>query len=271
MTAAETSELESRETLALLTIEKHFTDSPGVWGIILEVICGAAGVKFYRKEFLLELRKLCSSYKKYLIVDEVLTGLRTGKMFAFLHYQDFQPDFIVIGKAFGVAAVIACGEFLIQSLSKNISDTTIAVDHSMLFRSLQILKRIHSDSLLEQSKETGKAFLDLLRKKDTLIANQNENRSRGIGSLLFSKADHLVPFRGSFYRYLPPITLTINRLLYLSKLDTGKINVQDFCYICEQGGLLIICEHEMCNKAAHLACIGLKREPQNFVCDSHKL
>lgn len=67
--------------------------------IVLEIIQGDAGVRISEQKWLKALQKRCKETGTLIIVDEIQTGFgRTGKMFAFQHYN-FSPDIVCIGKA----------------------------------------------------------------------------------------------------------------------------------------------------------------------------
>ena len=69
--------------------------------VVLELVQGEGGVLPATEEFVQTARRLCNEYKALLIIDEVQTGLgRTGKLFAYEHYQ-VEPDIISIAKALG--------------------------------------------------------------------------------------------------------------------------------------------------------------------------
>lgn len=69
--------------------------------VIMEVIQGDAGVRIADPEFLMAIRKRCTATGTLLIFDEIQTGMgRTGKMFAFEHY-DVIPDILTLAKGFG--------------------------------------------------------------------------------------------------------------------------------------------------------------------------
>jgi len=69
--------------------------------VIIETIQGDAGLRKPTLEFLTQLREKCSATGTLLIFDEVQVGMgRTGKMFAFEHYN-IVPDILTLGKALG--------------------------------------------------------------------------------------------------------------------------------------------------------------------------
>ena len=74
--------------------------SDEICAIILEpmVMC-AAGMVIYPKEYLEKVALLAKKYNVHLILDEVATGFgRTGKMFAYEHVSNIEPDFLCISK-----------------------------------------------------------------------------------------------------------------------------------------------------------------------------
>ncbi|MFT4600472.1 MAG: acetylornithine/N-succinyldiaminopimelate aminotransferase [Arenicella sp.] len=69
--------------------------------VIVETIQGDAGVRIPDKPYLKALRARCSEVGAMLIFDEIQAGIgRTGKMFAFEHY-DVIPDILTLGKGLG--------------------------------------------------------------------------------------------------------------------------------------------------------------------------
>jgi acetylornithine/succinyldiaminopimelate/putrescine aminotransferase len=85
-------------------------------GVILETIQGDAGVREPDVNYLLALRKRCTEVGALLVFDEVQVGIgRTGKMFAFEHYN-VVPDALTLGKALGgglpIGALVSSYELL---------------------------------------------------------------------------------------------------------------------------------------------------------------
>jgi acetylornithine/succinyldiaminopimelate/putrescine aminotransferase len=69
--------------------------------VILETIQAESGVSIPDMSFMKALRNCCHQNGALLILDEIQAGMgRTGKMFAFQHY-DIIPDILLLGKAFG--------------------------------------------------------------------------------------------------------------------------------------------------------------------------
>ncbi|MDA7810412.1 aspartate aminotransferase family protein, partial [Flavobacteriaceae bacterium] len=80
--------------------------------VVLETIQGGAGFLIPKNNYLKKIRKKCNEVNALLILDEIQPGMgRTGKLFAFEHYEIF-PDILVYGKGLG-------GGFPIGALSSS--------------------------------------------------------------------------------------------------------------------------------------------------------
>ncbi|MDB4097506.1 aspartate aminotransferase family protein [Flavobacteriaceae bacterium] len=80
--------------------------------VILETIQGGAGFILPKKNYLKKIKNQCEKVGALLILDEIQPGIgRTGKLFAFEHYEII-PDILVYGKGLG-------GGFPIGALSSS--------------------------------------------------------------------------------------------------------------------------------------------------------
>eukprot|EP00618_Florenciella_parvula_P018627 CAMPEP_0119467748 /NCGR_PEP_ID=MMETSP1344-20130328/1796_1 /TAXON_ID=236787 /ORGANISM="Florenciella parvula, Strain CCMP2471" /LENGTH=423 /DNA_ID=CAMNT_0007500143 /DNA_START=41 /DNA_END=1312 /DNA_ORIENTATION=- len=67
--------------------------------IMMESICGAAGVLIHPEKYLQGVRALCDKYEILLILDEVMVGFgRTGKFWGFQNYEGVVPDIMTSAK-----------------------------------------------------------------------------------------------------------------------------------------------------------------------------
>lgn len=244
--------IRQKEKAALEKISNLVKKRP-IGGILIECIIGPFGVYFYRKEFLLELQKLCQQLKIYLIIDETLTCLRTGKFFSYEHYG-LTPDFIIFGKGLGVCG-IACGKHLAANNNfKSWNNSTIQGNAFSLLRSSLILKYVKQENLMEKIQITGKELIRRLQEKDELENRFEDEKSRGIGGLIFTKVS--LPITIAYNRLLLPLTFTeleIDNLLNQSN--------DSFCFLCKTDNDVLLC-CDRCTKSFHLECIGLKTVPE---------
>lgn len=82
--------------------------------VMLELIQGESGVRPADKEYIKQVRELCTKNGILFIIDEVQTGMgRTGKLFCYEHYE-VRPDIMTLAKALGggvpIGAVLATEE-----------------------------------------------------------------------------------------------------------------------------------------------------------------
>lgn len=151
--------------------------------VVLETIQGGAGCIVPKTDYLKKVRERCSEVGALLILDEIQPGFgRTGKLFAFEHYQCV-PDILVMGK--GMASGLPVGAF---TASKTMMDTlqhSPTLGHITTFggnpviaaASLATLKEIVDTGLPTAALEKEK----LIRK---LLKHQYIKEIRGKGLML---------------------------------------------------------------------------------------
>jgi acetylornithine/succinyldiaminopimelate/putrescine aminotransferase len=210
---ARLTEIEN-ETLKLLE-QRVKEGSKPIGGLIFEPILGAKGVYFFRTEFLIRLRILCDELRIPIIADEVLTGGgRTGKFFAYQHYQGFEPDYVTFGKGLlvsGVARVRRNSSSSPWGIDAYRGGTTIKFFLEPLLKSTQVLKRIHDDNLMQNAQDAGAYFLEKLKnyepKSQYSSDDKNYSEPRGMGLLLWRGLYDGRAY-GAMGRLLPYLTIT---------------------------------------------------------------
>ncbi len=91
---------EGNESKCLEYLEYVFSKERDIGAFLAETVRNT-DVQIPSKSFWMEARKLCDTYGVLLILDEIPIALgRTGKMFAFEHY-DIEPDILCLGKGLG--------------------------------------------------------------------------------------------------------------------------------------------------------------------------
>ena len=154
-----------------------------VAGVIIEPIQGDAGVIIPNTGFLESLREKCTNTGAQLIYDEVQTGIgRTGKMFAFEHYN-VVPDIITIAKGLGgglpIGAFISSYENM-QLLAENPMlghITTFGGNPVACASANAVLNIVSRPALLDEVDAKGQLF-------DKLLAHPEVVAIRRIGLMI---------------------------------------------------------------------------------------
>lgn len=93
--------------------------------VVLETIQGGAGFILPEKNYLKKIKNQCEKVGALLILDEIQPGIgRTGKLFAFEHYEII-PDILVYGKGLG-------GGFPIGALSSSFENMSLFKENPIL-------------------------------------------------------------------------------------------------------------------------------------------
>jgi len=156
------------EKQALSEIEQALCENPDdIAALIIEPIQGEGGDNHFRKDFFLELRKLCDEHEMMFILDEIQSGVGlTGKMWAYQHY-DFEPDIIAFGKKTQV-----CG-IMVGKRVDEIKDNVFAVSSRLnstwggnlidMVRCQKYLEVIDEEKLVKNAEIQGKRLLEGLK------------------------------------------------------------------------------------------------------------
>ncbi len=139
--------------------------------IIIEPIQGEGGIIPASKEFLYQVRKLCTEKDIVLIFDEVQCGIgRSGKLFAHQLY-DIHPDVITLAKGLGgglpIGAMAVQGLFA-RALAPGDHASTFGGNYLACAGGLAVVEELIEGNLLENVKIQGK----YLKKKLTELQNQ---------------------------------------------------------------------------------------------------
>ncbi len=160
--------------------------------VIVETVQGEAGIRVASESYMKQLRERCNAVGALLILDEIQAAFgRTGKMFAFEHY-DIVPDILLLAKALGggmpVGAFIA-DKKLMGVLAENpiLGHITTFGGHPVSCSAgLANLNVILEESLVEGVKAKEELFRSLLvhpliseiRGKGLMLAIQLESFSQ---------------------------------------------------------------------------------------------
>jgi acetylornithine/LysW-gamma-L-lysine aminotransferase len=188
--------------------------------VILEVVQGEGGVTPGTADYLRGAEALCHERGALLIMDEVQTGFgRTGKMFAFQHY-DLHPDLLCVAKS--IAGGLPMGAVLIAEsagkLPPSSHGSTFGGNPLACAAALAAIHVLESEHLPERSAELGAWFLGQLQTvKSPLI-----REVRGLGLMcgielkqkvtpylqsLMAKGVLALPAGLTVLRFLPPLVI----------------------------------------------------------------
>ena len=153
--------------------------------VMIELIQGEGGINVAAKEFVSELRELCTQKDILLIVDEVQTGIgRTGTYFCFEHF-DITPDIVTVAKALGgglpIGAMVVRDE-ISSALGPGMHASTFGGGPVICRAAWAVLRALHREKLLSNAKKAGHYLtseLLRLRKKHAIIKDV-----RGIGLMI---------------------------------------------------------------------------------------
>ncbi|MCM8761734.1 MAG: aspartate aminotransferase family protein [Candidatus Omnitrophica bacterium] len=159
-------------------------------GIIIEPVQGEGGINVAEKEYLKQVKGLCTEKDILLIFDEVQTGFgRTGKFFAYQNF-DIVPDIMTLAKTLGggfpVGAMIA---------KKEVADLMVPGTHASTFggsplacaSSLAVIETIEKENLLENVNVMGNYLyqkLLTLKEKHPVV-----KKVKGLGLMLAIELD----------------------------------------------------------------------------------
>ncbi len=140
-----------------------------VAAVIVEPIQGEAGIILPEKDYLRKLKTRCEQVGALLIFDEVQTAFgRTGKMFAFEHYN-VKPDIITFAKGLGggmpIGAFVSSREIM-SKLTHNpvLGHITTFGGHPVSAASaLASLQVIVEEDLIKDVIRKGELFIELLQ------------------------------------------------------------------------------------------------------------
>jgi acetylornithine/LysW-gamma-L-lysine aminotransferase len=193
--------------------------------VILEVVQGEGGVHLGSAEYLRGAERLCHEQGAMLILDEVQTGFgRTGKMFAFQHY-DLRPDLLCLAKS--IAGGVPMGATLIGEklgvLPGHIHGSTFGGNPLACAASLAALSEMGRLDLPACAADNGAYFKERLQEINSPLIREVRGLGLLVGVELKKKAAPFIQAlmeRGvmalsagmNVIRFLPPLVITREQL-----------------------------------------------------------
>lgn len=137
--------------------------------VFIEPIQGEAGIRVADQTYMQALKDKCVATGTLLIFDEIQSGFgRTGKMFAFEHYQ-VTPDVLLLAKGIGggmpIGAFISSAEIMsVLSHSPILGHMTTFGGHPVCCAAgLATLETLIAENIVNEVEEKGQQFKDLLK------------------------------------------------------------------------------------------------------------
>ena len=200
--------------------------------VMLELVQGESGVHPADKEYIKNVRKLCSEKGILLIIDEVQTGVgRTGRMFAYENYN-IQPDIMTLAKGLGGGVPIGaclCTNKVAEGFKVGDHGTTFGGNPLAMAAGNCVLDQIMDKDILNNVGQVSGVIFDQLqalkdkypvitsvRGMGLLIGIEFDGTvsSGGMKEALFSKGFLVSAIGKSTIRIAPP--------LIISKAEAGK-------------------------------------------------
>ena len=148
------------ESRCLEELDKILRNNRNIAAMILEPVQAEGGDNWFPKSFFRKVRQLATDFNVDFIVDEVQTGMATGRYWA---YEDFQldnpPDMVTFSKKFQVAGIYIKNEVIPKNLSSDFCGEG-CVDLFRLKTLATINKVIERDGLFKKSIEAGNYFIE---------------------------------------------------------------------------------------------------------------
>ncbi len=127
-------------------------------GVLLIELITADQLQGFSSAFLSALRDVTTELGIALVVDEIMTAIRCGRIFAYTYYPTFKPDFVTVGKGMlfcGVLSINAPAGSRYHELNGIVTSGT---DEEVMVRAIRSLQVIKDNALLNNSVDIGAAI-----------------------------------------------------------------------------------------------------------------
>lgn len=189
-----------------------------VCAVIIEGIQGVGGIKVPAKEFMQELRKVCTETGTVLVLDEIQSGYgRSGKFFAHQH-AGIRPDIITVAK--GIGNGFPMGGVLISPMftpAYGQLGTTFGGNHLACAAAIAVLDVMKQENLVDNAAKVGNYLIDELKKFPQIKEVRGEGLMIGLefaepikelrSKLLFEQKVFTGVSGTNVIRLLPPLCL----------------------------------------------------------------
>tara|TARA_Y100000816_G_scaffold230616_1_gene175871 strand:- start:781 stop:1413 length:633 start_codon:yes stop_codon:yes gene_type:complete len=208
---------------------------------MLEPIQGEAGVIIPDKNYLKSVYKLCKKYNVLLICDEIQSGLgRSGKLLA-SHYDNVNPDILILGKSlsggfYPISGVLA-NEKIMNVIKPGQHGSTYGGNPLAASLGIEALKIIEDENLVKNSYKMGNYFRREL--KNLNLKNVIEIRGKGLFNAIefnSNKNAEIILYnlkengiltqitKGKIIRLTPPLIITKKQIDHSLEILEKSIN-----------------------------------------------
>lgn len=232
----ELEEIKRKEKDALEEIENYLKKTDENYGaIFLEVstLDKRKGLSTYRTDFLIALKELSQRHGVLIVVDEILSGLRTGKVWSYQHKEGFTPDLVTFGKGFVVSGVFKPSGSRYNGTNP-LEGVTSQFNPLVLIQATHVLKAIRERELLKQSLIVGdylrNKIIDFHTEYFSFDEDEKDRLVRHMGLLQTAKVDWSLTLNSNYRvglssigrygtRLMPPLTLTTSDIDIIFRRD----------------------------------------------------
>lgn len=201
--------------------------TPNTCAFLVEPIQGEAGIHIPPAGYLKQVEEICKKNRVLLMLDEIQTGLgRTGRLFAF-HYENVNPQVIIVGKAlsggfYPVSAVVADREVL-EVFKPGDHGSTFGGNPLACAIALAALDVITEEGLIENADNLGQYFLQKLqtlqsphivdvRGKGLFIGVELDTKARPYCEALKEEGILCKETHENVIRFAPPLVITKDQI-----------------------------------------------------------
>lgn len=201
--------------------------TPCTAALLIEPIQGEAGIVIPPAGFLQAAYKACKENNVLFVADEIQTGFgRTGKLFA-CHWEDVNPDVLILGKALGggvlPVSMVAADSEILGVFEPGSHGSTFGGNPLACAVAVASLEVLAEEALVERSYKLGRYFLEKLqqiknpvirevRGKGLFIGMELDVPARPYCEDLMTRAVLCKETHGNIIRFAPPLTITQEEL-----------------------------------------------------------
>jgi hypothetical protein len=199
-----TNQSEETEEKALNELTIAFRKQRSI--LVMEALCIPGEGKQFHPRFLNSVQKLCKKFDVPIVFDETLSAIRCGYPLLSTHYYGLKPSYVMIGKGFGSAVLLAP-----KPEDENIFESALTVigPAYQVVHLAFILRYIIDNKVVDTCKIEGEKIKEYL----STIVGKNNVKGMGMALWVNEKKLYLLPISSSIHgRLLPRIDQTVSVL-----------------------------------------------------------